>query len=318
MAMRLLIGYDGSESADAALDDLQKAGMPREVKALIISVAEVLMPHDLIENQSATRPVTLRRVAVAAAEAKAQAAQAVKEAQELVTKAGERVRSYFPDWEVQTEALTGWPSDVLIQKADEWTTDLVVVGSQGRSALGRLILGSVSRKVVTDSHHSVRVARGTGSRNDGEPPRILVGVDGSPEAEHAVRAVGRRVWQEGTELRIIAVDDRTSPARISRILPRAAAMIANHNKEALDASREMVVWAVDELRAIGLRVSSSVEKGNAQKVLIDEGRKWNASSIFVGSRKFSGALERFQLGSVSTAIVSNAHCSVEVVRSATS
>lgn len=317
MAMRLLIGYDGSESADAAVDDLLKAGLPREVEALIVSVAEVLMPPELIGDQSPTGSVTLRRVAVAAAQAKAQAAEALKEAQEFATKAGERVQSYFPDWKVQTEALTGWPTDVLIQKADEWTPDLVVVGSQGRSALGRLILGSVSRKVVTDSHHSVRVARGTGTRNDGEPPRIMVGVDGSPEAEHAVRAVGSRVWQEGTELRIIAVDDGTSPARISRILPKAAAMIANHNKEALEASRAMVVWAVDELRAIGLRVSSSVEKGNAQKVLIDESRKWNASSIFVGSRKFSGPLERFQLGSVSTGIVSNAHCSVEVVRSAT-
>ena len=318
MAMRVLIGYDGSASADAALNDLQKAGLPREVEALIVSVAEILMPPASVEDQSPTRPMTTGRASAAAAQAKAQAAHALKEAQEFATGAGERVRSYFPEWEVQTEALTGWPTDALIQKADEWTPDLVVVGSQGRSAVGRFLLGSVSRKVVTDSHHSVRVARGASTRNDGEPPRIMVGVDGSPEAEHAVRAAGSRVWQAGTELRVIAVDDGTSPARISRILPKAAAMIANHNKEALEASRAMVEWAIDELRAIGLRVSSSIEKGNAQKVLIDESLKWNASSIFVGSRKFSGALERFQLGSVSTALVSNAHCSVEVVRSATS
>lgn len=317
MATRLLIGYDGSESADAALDDLRKAGLPREVKALIVSVAEVLMLPLSIE-QSPTRPMTPSSGSAAAAQAKAQAAEALKEAQEFASKAEERVRSYFPEWEVQSKAYTGWPVDVLIGQADEWTADLVVVGSQGRSAVGRFLLGSVSRKVVTDSHHSVRVARRTGTTNDGQPPRIMVGVDGSPEAEHAVRVVGSRVWQEGTELRIIAVDDGISPARISRILPKAAAMIANHNQEALEASRAMVVWAVAELRAIGLRVSSAVEKGNAQKVLIDESRKWNASSIFVGARKFSGTLERFQLGSVSTALVSNAHCSVEVVRSGTS
>lgn len=316
MAMRLLIGYDGSESADAALDDLRKAGLPPRLEALIVSVAEVLMAPALIGDQAPTRPMTVGRVSAAAAQAKAQAAQALKEAKEFATKAGERVRSYFPDWEVQSKALTGWPADVLIQTADEWTADLVVVGSQGRSALGRFILGSVSRKVVTDSHHSVRVARGA-TKNDGEPPRIMIGVDGSPEAEHAVRAAGMRVWQEGTELRIVAVDDGTSPARISLILPKAAAMIRDHNEAAASAAREMVAWAADELRAIGLRVSVAVEKGDAQRVLIEEGRKWNADSIFVGSRKFSGTLERFQLGSVSTALVSNAHCSVEVVRSAT-
>jgi hypothetical protein len=42
--MRILIGYDGSESADAALDDLRRAGLPRAVEALILSVAEVIAP----------------------------------------------------------------------------------------------------------------------------------------------------------------------------------------------------------------------------------------------------------------------------------
>lgn len=35
--MRVLIGYDGSASADAALEDLRKAGLPRDVEALIVS-----------------------------------------------------------------------------------------------------------------------------------------------------------------------------------------------------------------------------------------------------------------------------------------
>jgi nucleotide-binding universal stress UspA family protein len=205
----------------------------------------------------------------------------------------------------------------LVNKADEWKADLVVVGSHGRSALGRFVLGSVSKKVVTDSHHSVRVARGTDKEN-GLPPKIMIGVDASAEAEHAVRAVGMRVWPEGTEVRIVAVDDGTSPARISRILPTAAAMIRNSNEKVAEEARMMVEWAENELRAIGLLVSVAVEKGDPRRILIEEARKWDADSIFVGGRKFGGAMERFRLGSVSTALVTNAHCSVEVVRSATS
>jgi nucleotide-binding universal stress UspA family protein len=78
----------------------------------------------------------------------------------------------------------------------------------------------------------------------------------------------------------------------------------------------MVEWAERELSAIGLNISATVEKGNPELVLIDQAQKWNADSIFVGSRKFSGGFERFRLGSVSTALVTKAHCSVEVVRSA--
>jgi len=317
MKMRVLIGYDGSENADAALDDIQKAGLPRDLQVLIVSVGEIAMPPSLIGSEMTAMPVTPQSIKISLAAADAQTEQSLKEAEELAAKAGARVRSYFPDWDVQTAGLSGWPSTELIRQADSWNADLVVVGSQGRSALGRFILGSVSRKVVTDSLHSVRVARAAVEINSGNPPRLMIGVDGSPEAEQAVRGVGMRVWPLATEVRIITVDDGSSPARISRVLPKAAAMIKSISEVATEAARMMVEWAENELRAIGLQVSVAIEKGAPGRVIIEEARKWNADSIFVGSRKFSGALERFWLGSVSTELVTRAHCSVEVVRSAT-
>ena len=318
MTMRLLIGYDGSESADAALVDLRRAGLPREVEALIISVSDGLVNPSSSIADIAGSAATSRRVTSAIALAREQAAQALEEAKQFAAKAGKRVRSSFPDWEVQTAGLTGSPSTELINKADEWKADLVVVGSQGRSALGRFILGSVSKKVVTDSHHSVRVTRGTVKQNGDLPQKIMIGVDGSPEAEHAVRAVGRRVWPEGTQVRIIAVDDGTSPTRIADIVLAADELIRGCNEGLAVAARTMVEWAESELRVIGLQVSVAIEKGDPQRVLIEEAQKWDGNSIFVGGRKFSGAIERFRLGSVSTALVTKAHCSVEVVRSATS
>jgi nucleotide-binding universal stress UspA family protein len=315
MTMRILIGYDGSAGADAAMDDLRKAGLPRDVEALIVSIGEVAMPPSSVSDEVVGRPLTSRLVTEALEQAEARTAQALKETQAFAAQAGDRLRSYFPHWKVHTEGLAGWPSTDLIKKADEWKPDLVVVGSHGRSALGRFLLGSVSKKMVTDSQHSVRVVRGTVDKDDNSPPRIMIGVDGSLEAEHAVREVGMRVWPRGTEVRIVAVDDGKSPARISRVLPTAAAMIRSTNNKALAAARMMAMWAERELSAIGLQVSVAIEKGDPQRVLIEEARKWNADSIFVGSRKFDGTFERFWLGSVSTALVTKAHCSVEVVRS---
>ena len=312
--MKILLAYDGSSYAEAAIDDLKRAGLPREAEALIVSVGDVLMKPPPSSYEVVEQVLASRRVTSAIVQAQAQASKALEEAARLAAQASARVRSLFPEWTVRGEALAGTPARELIQKADEWKPDLIVVGSQGRSALGRLILGSVSKTVDTDSRYSVRVARRAIEKRDDAPVRIIVGVDGSPTAERAVRAVGMRVWREGTEIRLISVDNGASPTRIASILPTAAAMIASDNEELAAKARQMIEWAKEELRAIGLNVSAEIIKGEPVRVLVEEARKWEADAIFVGARGFSGTLERWRLGSVSTGLVTNAPCSVEVVR----
>jgi nucleotide-binding universal stress UspA family protein len=239
---------------------------------------------------------------------------AAKEAKALASRAAERIRSSFPDWWVRAEEYGGAPPRELMRTAGEWEADLLVVGSPRRSLLGRLFLGSVSRTVVADALCSVRVSRSRTGRDDDAPPRILIGVDGSPEAEGAVRAVGRRVWPTGTKVRVVAVDDSVSPRRFRQILPAAAAMITRRNNEVAARARDMVEWATGELRLIGLDTSVAFGKGDARRVLLEEARAWCADCVFVGSRSFGGALERFRTGRVSTAVAMDAPCSVEVVR----
>ena len=293
--MKILIGHDGSQSADAALVDLQRAGLPVEAEALIVSVADVMMVPATPAYELAGEALMSRRVTAGLVYAQRQTERVVKEAKEFANRAKEQVRSYFPHWNVRAETLAGSAAFELISKADEWRPDLIVVGSHGRSAVSRFILGSVSKKVVTDSDHSVRVSRGDLEKDLNEPLKIVIGVDASAEAEQAVRAVGSRVWPYGTEVQIIAVDDGSSPMFT------------------LTAGR-MVAWAENALSLIGLKTSVVWEKGDPRRVLIDQAQAWDADSIFVGGRRFSSALERFQLGSVATALVTKAHCSVEVVR----
>jgi nucleotide-binding universal stress UspA family protein len=293
--MRILIGYDGSQTADAALVDLQRAGLPFEAEALVVSVADVMMVPQTPAYELAGEALMSRRVAAGLVHAQRQTERVLNEAKEFANRAKERVRSYFPHWNVRAETLAGSAALELISKADEWKPDLIVVGSHGRSAFSRFILGSVSKKVVTDSDHSVRVSRGDLEKDLDEPAKVVIGVDASAEAEQAVRAVGSRVWPYGTEVQLIAVDDGSSPMFT------------------LTAGR-MVAWAENALSLIGLKTSVMWEKGDPRRVLIDQAQAWDADSIFVGGRRFSGALERFQLGSVATALVTKAHCSVEVVR----
>ena len=239
---------------------------------------------------------------------------ASKEAKAMARKAAWRIRDAFPQWRVRAEEFGGAPPRELMRAADEWEADLLAVGSPHRSLLGRLLLGSVSRTVVADAVCSVRVGRPRSRRGAAAPPRVLVGVDGSPEAGSAVRAVGRRAWPSGTEVRVIAVDDSVLPRRFRQLLPTAAAMIAGGNREAAARSREIVEWATGALRQIGLDASAAFASGDARCVLVEEARAWGADSVFVGSHSFGGALERSRAGRVSTGVAMDAPCSVEVVR----
>jgi len=296
--MKILIGHDGSQSADAALVDLQRAGLPDEAEALVVSVADVMMVPQTPAYELAGEALMSRRVTAGLVHAQKQTERVLKDAEEFANRAKEQVRSYFPHWNVRAETLAGSAAFELISKADEWKPDLIVVGSNGRSAVSRFILGSVSKKVVTDSDHSVRVSRGDLEKDLNEPLKLVIGVDASAEAEHAVRAVGSRVWPYGTEVQIIAVDDGSSPMFT-------------------DTAGRMVAWAENALSLIGLKTSVVWEGGDPRRVLIEQAQAWDADSIFVGGRRFNSALERFQLGSVATALVTKAHCSVEVVRNRT-
>ena len=66
---KILIGYDGSECADAALDDLSRAGLPPDAEAQILSVAEVWLPppppsaYEIVEQAREVEvPADLKRV----------------------------------------------------------------------------------------------------------------------------------------------------------------------------------------------------------------------------------------------------------------
>jgi nucleotide-binding universal stress UspA family protein len=302
--MKVLIGYDGSSCADGALLDLRRAGMPQTVEAVVMCVADVLMPPQMPSGPGFDEPLFPPTSPEVAKKAWARALHAIKEAEALAKQAAERLQTYFPTWKIHAEGRADSPAWGLVKKADEWKPDLLVVGSHGRSALGRLILGSVSQKVLTEARCSVRIARGRMDAQDG-PVRIVVGVDGSAAADAAVRAVTRRVWPAGSEALVLTAVD-----------PMLASMAQQPQTSGEDEwawPRQVVEGAAEALRAAGLVVSSRVAEGEPKRLLPAEAEAWGADCIFLGARGLRG-IERFLLGSVATAVAARAHCSVEVVR----
>ena len=311
--MKLLIAYDGSDCADAALDDLQRAGLPQDAEAVVISVAEVWLPppppssYELVEAaREAQSPAAFQKAYM-------KGSRAVEEARSLAARATERLQQNFPGWQIAVEASYGSPAWEVITKADQWKPDLIVVGSHGRNALGRLVMGSVSQKVLTEARSSVRVARGRVEVED-SPSRIIIGVDGSPGSEAAVRAVASRRWPLKSEARVVIVEDPLVPTMLGHLIPQVAKWVEESNEGERDWMQKMADRATQVLRSAELSVSSLITTGDPKLVLVTEAERWGADSIFVGSTGFSNRFERFLLGSVSAAVAARAHCSVEVVR----
>jgi nucleotide-binding universal stress UspA family protein len=311
--MKILIAYDGSNCADAALDDLQRAGLPVTAEAQIISVAEVWLPppppssYEIVEEAKQVKvPADLKRVY-------SKGCAAAKDARAMAERAKDRLKTNFPGWKVSADASCGSPAWEVVFRADQWKPDLVVVGSHGRTALGRFVLGSVSQRVLTEAKCSVRIARGR-IEEPNSPVRIIVGIDGSPGSEEAVRAVADRTWPAGSELRMIIVDDPLVPPIIGEIIPPLAETIEESNAEDWSRDEKMLADSVALLRGTDIKVSTEIRLGDPKKELPQAAEEWGADCIFVGSAGFSNRFERFVLGSISAAVAARAHCAVEVVR----
>jgi len=311
--MKILIAYDGSECADAALDDLTQAGLPANAEAHILSVAEVWLPppppssYEVLDQaRKAKSPRELQHNY-------AKACGAAKEALALAECARNRIVTKFSDWTVTADSSCGSPAWELVAKADDWKPDLIVVGSHGRTALGRFVLGSVSQRVLTEARCSVRISRGR-VEEPNSPVRIIVGTDGSPASDEALRAVAARKWPRKSEVLVVLVDDPLAPEFLGKLIPPLGETIEEDRREEQAWVELISKRSTELLHTAGIKATCAVREGDPKRELCKAAEEWGADCIFVGSAGFSNRFERFVLGSVSAAVAARAHCSVEVIR----
>lgn len=312
--MKILIAYDGSKCAEAALDDLVRAGLPETGEFAVMSVAEVwLAPENLRQQWEAENPDSDYLNEINRQHDK-KSQETIAEFETLANHAATRLRRMFTGWTVTAEAASGSPAWEVLSKAGDFKPDLIVAGSQGRSALGRFFLGSISQKVLTEAHCSVRVARGR-VEVDPTPVRIVIGFDGSPGAQATIEAVARRHWREQSEFRLVMATDQAAPSNFDRFVPPTAVQwLEDETKSKIEGMEKIAAPALQILKDANCAATLQIVAGNPKKILIEEAERWHADAIFVGANRFGSRIERFLLGSVSAAVAARAHCSVEVVR----
>lgn len=140
--MKILVGIDDSKFSEEALRAIVAQIRPQD--------AEVRVVHVL-------QPITLLQVPQMSAKYAPELEAQAKQAQELVERAGKTLRS--AGFRASGLVEQGDIRLKIIDAAAEWEADLIVVGSHGRTAIHRMLLGSVSEYVARNARCSVEIVR---------------------------------------------------------------------------------------------------------------------------------------------------------------
>lgn len=86
----------------------------------------------------------------------------------------EQIRPLDPGITVHHILLIGDPAEEIVRFARDASMDLVVMGTQGRTGMDRLLLGSVAEKVLRDAHCSVLIVKLSRGMPGPEAPELSV------------------------------------------------------------------------------------------------------------------------------------------------
>jgi len=285
--MKILISYDGSLQAKAALKDLRRAGLPAEAEAVVMSIPK----SRLAEGVRAER--------IGRADTPTCSAEELEEAAAMAKQAGDMIREDFPAWEVRADSAVVSTPRAIAKKVGQWNPNLIVLGLEDGAGPWRRYF-SVLRRIAIEAKCSVRVARGFNVETD-EAPRVLLCADDSNYTEAAVSAAASRDWPKGTEIRILTVVnpfDYSIPEIVDNAIERAKSL---HHLIANELDRAPVF------------TSSVVGEGEPEKFILKVIDEWKPDSVFLAPHRRS-RLSRSLLRGVSGAVLARAKCAVELAR----
>jgi nucleotide-binding universal stress UspA family protein len=146
--MRVLLAVDGSPYSDAAVNEVASRLWPKDAEVRVITAYE--LPLAPAPETWALPPDYFEKLDQAAREH-------AKSVEHVVVR--KLATSLDPSIKVTGNILPGSPRSIILEEAERWKADLIVVGSHGYGAWHRFLLGSVSQAIVSHAKCSVEVVR---------------------------------------------------------------------------------------------------------------------------------------------------------------
>lgn len=309
--MDILLGFDGSEHAQAAVDLLNTLPLSPESHLHLLAV----MPPQRITHHE-------------------RLAQALE-------MAAERLKTRFPY--VQTQIKAGTPAESITNLAEEMSVDLIILGAKGLRATLGILLGGVVQQVVEYSRRPVLVVRTVPAPEQLLFRRALLVTDGSVFSQRAVDYLAGSSCSErppgfgrapcglplpaDTEVHLMHVLPPLASPEISlrtwavgpealypTLLPQAELEAIQKEEERL--GQEILEQAVAQLKHSGIdpqRLHPVLRHGDAATEILAYAKQERINLIICGSRGLS-QVTGWLLGSVSRKLVHYAECSVLIVK----
>lgn len=146
--MKILLAVDGSPCSDAAVEEIVRRPWPEESFVRVLTAFDLPIPPTpeawaLPVNYFQEMDIALR-----------------KQAESIVERAIKTLKAGLNKTISLDGAIVPGPArTVILDEAEGWGADLIVLGSHGYRAWERFLLGSVSQSVVSHAKCSVEVVR---------------------------------------------------------------------------------------------------------------------------------------------------------------
>ncbi len=213
---------------------------------------------------------------------------------------------------LSVEALVkvGRPADEILASAEG--ASLVALGTQERTALGQLLLGSVADEVARRSPIPVlvvpdRVLAAADRTDDGARTRVLVAIDLADPSADVIRAASALADRLGVPLEAIhAAHLPPAPPYVNRgTIEAVRSTLEAHRQAAIDAVRDTV------RKVLGRDVKAAVAIGSPAQEIVRSSRP---GDVVVCGTHGRGVMGRCVFGSVAARLLRELPCPVLVVR----
>ena len=144
--------------------------------------------------------------------------------------------------------------------------------------------------------------------------KILLAIDGSEGSDVAVKQVIARPWPDGSKVKILSVVEL-----LTTVTPENFWVPSSYYLKLEQSLQEQANTAIERAEAqfqvahSPLTITTEILNGVAKEQIVEEAERWGADMIVMGSHGYRG-LKKLWYGSVSQAVASHAHCTVEILR----
>ena len=150
--MKIMLATDGSDCSIAAAHSIADRPWPARSVFKVFTAGELAVPDNTVAASSPAAIYPQSLLEELSDRAHERAESAVATAVKILEDTGKKVMHQPP-------TPVGEPRSLILDAAEAWEADLIVLGSHGRRGLDRFLMGSVAESVAMHAHCSVEVVR---------------------------------------------------------------------------------------------------------------------------------------------------------------